>query len=112
MSWIAADGSDVVSGNYAGAQAALVAPPANLTAAADTAFVFASQVHHVWVQNNSSTVVGVEFDAPASAGSWQIPANGGAVLLDVPVTAVHLFSTAASPVNGTAAGNIVVKGWS
>ncbi len=96
---------------YSGASVALSAPPAALTASADTTFTFSSKVHHVEIQNNSSTAVGIEYDAAATAGSWQIPPNGGALLVDHPVTAVHLFSTAATNVNGTGGSNIVLKGW-
>jgi hypothetical protein len=113
MAYVGADGSEVVSGavdEYAGAQVALVAPPAGLTASVDTAFAFAQKVYHLWLQNNSAMPVGIEFVAAASAGSWQVPA-GGALLLDVPVGVVHLYSTAATAVNGTAAGNVVLKGW-
>jgi hypothetical protein len=89
---------------------ALSSPPANLTAGADTSLTFASEIHHLLIQNNGAVTVGVEFDATASAGSLQVAA-GQTLLLDLPLTVLHCYSASAPAVNGTAAGNLVVKGW-
>lgn len=116
MAFIGADGSELVSGALAlsaGPQVALSSPPATLTAGADTPVTFSSQAKHVWVQNNSATAVGVEFDGVSSAGSLQIPGGMNAFArFDVPCTVVHLFSSTATALNGTAGANIVLKGWS
>lgn len=100
----------LVVNSTTGAVVALSTPPAALTASTDTAFTFASQVKHVLIQNNSATATGVAFDTAATAGSFQLAPNQ-TLLLDVEVTAVHFWSTAATNVNGAAAANITLLGW-
>lgn len=84
--------------------------PTNTTAATDTAVPFAATVGHWLLQNNTSANVQFELDATASAGS-PILAPGATWTSDVPVSSIHLYTAANQNINGTAAGNIVVKGW-
>jgi len=94
----------------AGAEVALSAPPAALTANADTLLTFASAVHHLEVQNKSGVDIYVKTDAPASQGSRKVYANGGSFFSDLPCTTLHIYSTAATALNGTADSNIFVEG--
>src|SRR4051812_46346404 len=86
---------------------ALVTPPANLLASNDTIFTFASQVRVIQIQNRSATAVGIEWDAAATAGSYQID-PGQTQILPFSVTALHMYSVAATPVNGSTGLNIVL----
>jgi hypothetical protein len=109
--FISANGGQVVD-NFAGQIVPLAAgAPAALTASADTTFAFSQPVTHIYVQNKSAADVYVEFDAAATVGSAVVPANRGGLFFDIPCAAVHLFSTAATNVNGTADLNIVLRGW-
>ena len=83
---------------------------ASLTANSDNLYTFPTQVHHLLIENNTTTPLNVEFDAQATAGSLLIPAGSAPIGIDVAVTVVHLYSAAASPVNGTAGSNIVLRG--
>jgi len=94
----------------AGAEVALVTPPAALTAGADTLLTFASQVRHLRVQNKSATRIYIKRDAPASLGSEAVYENGGAYGDDIPCTVLHIYSTVATNVNGPTDNNIVVEG--
>jgi hypothetical protein len=85
--------------------------PAALTANVDTAFAFSQPVAHIYVQNKSATDAYIEWDAAAGVGSVLIQASGGGLFFDIPCSAVHLYSTAGTNVNGAADLNIVVKGW-
>ncbi len=102
------DGSP--SGAVAYRSVNLATAPTALTISTDTIYIFGYKVRHLLVQNNSGTAVGVGLDAIATAGSLQVAA-GATLALDVPVTSVHLFSAAATAVNGTSAANIVLMGW-
>lgn len=99
------------------AQAGVLAPsPTNgaaLVAATDYAFSWksAAQPRHVLVQNNTAAAINVDVDTAATAGSLVLAA-GATLVLDVQMSALHLYSAAAAPnVNGSASGNIVVRGW-
>jgi len=94
-----------------GATIALTTPQAALTASTDTSYTFASQAKHMLIQNKSATNVYIEFDATTTVGSLLVYPNGQLLFFDIPVTAMHLYSTAATNVNGTADNNIVLKGW-
>jgi hypothetical protein len=109
---IASDQSAILVNSYSGATVALTTPAAALTASSDTSFTWPSQVKHWIVQNNSATAVGIELDAAATAGSLQVAPNGGTIAMDIPVTVMHMYSTAATNVNGSTGANIVLKGWS
>lgn len=94
----------------AGAPVALSSPPATLTANASTLLTFASTVRHIEIQNNTTDTKGVEFDGTtATAGSYQVP-PGGTYSADVSTTQVALYGTLASALNGSSAGNVVVRG--
>ena len=99
------------AGLVAGSKVALSAPPATLTAGADTSLTFSSQVRHLYVQNKSSSDVTIEFDATSSAGSFIIPGSANTLVqFDLPCTVLHCFCAAAIAVNGTTGGNLVVEG--
>ena len=84
--------------------------PTATTAGSDTSWSFASQVRHIFIQNNTSAIVQFAFDAASSVGA-PILLPGATFTADLRVTAVHLFTVAIQQINGTAAGNIVVWGW-
>lgn len=88
----------------------LTSPPAQTNAGSDTPLTWAQPVRHLFVQNNTAAAVMVEQDAAASAGSTVV-ATGQLLVLDVPCAVLHLFTAAAQNINGTAAANIVVRGW-
>jgi hypothetical protein len=67
-------------------------------------------VNHVFLQNNTTANVQWELDATASAGS-PVLAPGQSIFLDVQVSTLHLYTAAIQSVNGTTAGNIVVRAW-
>jgi hypothetical protein len=71
----------------------------------DTSWSFASQVRHLFIQNNTSANVQFSLDATTSAGS-PIISPGSTFLADIRVTAVHLLTAAAKNINGTSANNI------
>ena len=109
---IASDQTPVPTNQYYGATVALVTPPTALTVSTDTTFTFASKVNHVLIQNKSNVDVNINWDSAASAGTAIIP--GGAnnlVVFHIPVTTVHLYSAAATNVNGSSGLNIVLQGW-
>lgn len=92
--------------------------PANATAAltANTDYQFTwgpavgQQVNHLLIQNNSTVPVNFELDNAVSAGS-PIVQPGQTIFLDIQTIVLHLLSTGTPNVNGTAAGNVVVRGW-
>lgn len=94
----------------ASAPVSLTAPAAALTASADTLFTFASQVKHLFLENKSAADAYYNLDVAASPGTYYLPA-GALRILDLPCTILHLYSTAATPVNGATAANIAVGGW-
>lgn len=85
-------------------------PPAQTSAALDTAITFSATVNHWVLQNNTTAVVNFDMDTQASAGSLVLAPNA-TFFSDIPMTALHLFTAAAQNINGTAAGNIVLRGW-
>lgn len=88
----------------------LSSPPTALTANVDTLFTFSQVVEHVFIQNNSSVNITVDFDTPATSGSIVIKA-GTYAYFDLRVTTVHILSSSATNVNGSSGSNIVLKGW-
>lgn len=90
--------------------AATTSPPSTTNASSDTSYTFAAQVRHWLLQNNTSANVQFELDTTATAGSIVL-APGATWLSDIPVTVLHLYTAAAQNINGSSAGNIVLKGW-
>jgi len=67
-------------------------------------------VNYVTIINATGADVHYDFDVAASLGSMVLP-NGQAILqLPKKVTVVHFYTAAAQNVNGTASGNLVLKG--
>lgn len=97
---------DSTSGN----KVSMTLQAAALTSNTDFTVTFSLQVNHVWVQNNSSTLLNIEIDDVANAGTLNIAANTFADF-DCPCSVLHLYSAATTTVNGTGAANIVVRGW-
>jgi hypothetical protein len=84
------------------------APTATL-AATDTSFAFAQRVRSVLIQNNTAAPLYANFDKAASQGTLAIAA-GQTLILDWSCTVLHLWTTAITNVNGSAAGAIFVAG--
>jgi hypothetical protein len=88
--------------------------PAALTANTDASFKWGAagttQVNHILLQNNTTINILWDLDVATSAGS-PILAPGQSVFLDVQTTALHIQANGTPNVNGTSAGNIVVRGW-
>ena len=98
-------------GGTSGTPVALSSPPAATNANSATALTFASAINHLNLQNNSAGVLYVDWTGgTASLGNWQIPASGGGMLKDVHLTAISVYTVAATNVNGTTGANIVVSG--
>lgn len=76
---------------------------------ADTAFPFVQRVNSVLIQNNAAAPLYVNLDAAASLGTLAI-ASGQTLIIDWPVKTLHLYTAAATNVNGNAAGAIFVAG--
>ena len=79
---------------------------------ANTAYsaTFASQVNHVLLSNNTTANLNYEFENAATAGS-DVLAPGQKLLMDVQCITVSLLTATIENVNGSAAANIVVRGW-
>lgn len=97
------------------AQQGPVTPSSNnathTTAATDYSFAWtAATVNHVMLQNNTGVSINFDVDQTATAGS-PVLATGQTIFLDVVMAALHLWTAAQQNVNGTAAGNIVIRGW-
>lgn len=88
---------------------ALTSPPSTTNAGSDTVLTFSSQVNRIIIQNNTSANANFDFDQSASAGSFLV-VPGGMIVYPKKCTAFHLFTAAAQNINGTSAGNIVVRG--
>jgi hypothetical protein len=88
---------------------ALTTPAAQTTAATDTPYTFGSQVNTVIIQNNTAANLNFAFDVAATAGSLLLT-PGQYYEKPKKVTVVHLLTTLATNVNGTAANNIVLLG--
>jgi Flp pilus assembly protein TadG len=100
----------VVNSAKAGAVAAAAAQPSATTANTDTSWSFSQQVNHIAIQNNSSSNVYFELDATATNGSFLLyPGQGYSQ--DVMCTTIHLLATSVININGSTAGNIVIRGW-
>jgi len=95
----------------ASAVVALTSPPANLTAAGNTALTFGSAVTVVTVENNSGEDKTVAFPSPATAGSRKV-LDGEIREFTIPAgtTSMGIYGASASPLNGSAAGNVIVEG--
>lgn len=106
------NGDEVVRGadQYTTA-VALDTPPANLTAGANTALTFASTVYVVTVENNSGEDKNAEVPSPATAGSGKVlDGEIREFAIAAGTTTVGIYGASASPLNGSAAGNVIVKG--
>lgn len=90
--------------------AASSANAAALTGSTDYSFAWTSAVNHVMLQNNTGSNLNWDLDVAATAGS-PLLATGQTVFLDVRTTILHLFAAGTPNVNGSAASNIVVRGW-
>jgi hypothetical protein len=97
-----------------GAIAPYASNPAAFTANTDLTFAWGTsgttQVNHVLIQNNSPIPTSFDFDEVTTLGSLSV-AVGQTLLLDVSCTALHMQQNGTSPINGTAASNVVVKAW-
>ena len=99
-----------------GAVAPLAANAAATSGASDYVFGWQNSnsvqvsVNHVYIENNTNANVQWELDAATSNGS-PILKPGDSKQFDIRVTNLHLLTGAAQNVNGSAAGNIVVRGW-
>ena len=87
----------------------LTSPAAATTANTDTSYTFSAQVTRVTIQNNSTVVVKVAFDAAATAGSLTLQ-PGATLSITKRITVVHFLTVPAVNVNGSTAGNIVLLG--
>lgn len=89
-----------------------VTAPAALAQAADTAIDFEETVANIFVQNNAETPVGFQLDGNAATAGSPLLTKGQTLLLPVNLKTLHCYTVAAAtPINGTAAGNLVVMGW-
>jgi hypothetical protein len=84
------------------------APTATL-AGTDTLFPFAQRVRSVLIQNNTAAPLYANLDKAASPGTLAVAA-GQTLILDWSCTVLHLWTTAITNVNGSAAGAIFVAG--
>ena len=84
---------------------------ATSTANADTAVAFSTRVNHVMVQNNTANDIYIDFDIAATQGSICVPKGQSSWFSDNQCSTLHIYTTVASSVNGTASGGIVVRGW-
>jgi hypothetical protein len=100
----------VVISAVAGYVAAAAAQPSATVANTDTSWSFSVKVNHLLIQNNTTANVQFDFDTATSLGS-PLLYPGQMLLLDVKVTAVHLLTAAIQNINGSTAGNIVIRGW-
>lgn len=90
---------------------ALTGPPANLTAGANTALTFASTVYVVTVENNSGEDKNVAIPSPATAGSGKVlDGEIREFSIAAGTTTLGVYGASASPLNGSAAGNVIVTG--
>ena len=88
---------------------ALTSPAAQTNAGSDTLYTFSSQVNTVILQNNTGANLNYAFDVAATVGSLLLP-TGQTLIYSKKVTVVHLFTAAATNVNGSSASNIVLLG--
>lgn len=109
-----AAGNKYQSSALAGALAFPSNVPTSTGVNSDVAVKFGSAgnliANHVMIANNTAINVVYELDANTSGGS-DILAPGQKIFLDIQCAAVHLQAASAQNINGSAAGNIVVRGW-
>lgn len=88
--------------------------PATTGIATDVSFKWGAggttQVNHIMLQNNTAASINWDLDTATNAGS-PVLAAGQTLFLDVQTTALHLQAAASQNINGSSAGNIVVRGW-
>lgn len=65
---------------------------------------------HVLIQNNTSFAISIAFDVAVSYGSFTM-ASGSTYRDDRVIRRIFLLCTAAVPVGGSAANNVVVEVW-
>jgi hypothetical protein len=96
-----------------GSPVALASPPAATNAGSATHLVFAADINHLYLINQSNVAVGVEWDGrTADAGSYQLGV-GLPLTLDVHIpaaTGISLYTASAVNINGATGSNLVVKG--
>lgn len=104
----------VVNSAATGYVAAYGSNPSALTASTDASFTWGAsgntQVNHIMLQNNATINVLFDLDVATSAGS-PICAPGQTMFFDVKTTTLHLQANGTPNLNGTSAGNIVVRAW-
>lgn len=101
----------VTAGSAYTTSVALDTPPATLTAGANTALTFASTVYVVTVENNSGEDKNVAFPSPATAGSGKVlDGEVREFTIAAGTTSMGIYGASASPLNGSAAGNVIVEG--
>jgi hypothetical protein len=88
---------------------ALSSPPAQTNAGTETVLTFSQQVNNVIIYNGTSATINYALDEAVTAGSLVL-APGYQLDKAKQVTTVHLLTASAQNVNGSSAGNIVVKG--
>lgn len=89
---------------------ALVNPPAQTNAGANTVLTFAQEVNHLYVQNNTAANVFYAIDTPASPGSLVLVPGALLAYYKEATQTINLYTAAAQNINGVAGGNIVVMG--
>jgi len=98
--------ADIEASGYVSASGT---PPSTTNAGSDTTYTFSSQVNRIIIQNNTSANVNFDFDQAASAGSF-LCLPGTMIIYPKKCTAFHLYTAAAQNINGSTAGNVVVRG--
>ena len=88
---------------------ALSSPPAQTNAGTETVLTFSQQVNNVSIYNGTSSNINYAFNETVTAGSLVL-APGYQLDKSKQVTTVHLLTASAQNINGSSAGNIVVKG--
>lgn len=84
---------------------------ANTTGGADYTYSWqVATVNHIMLQNNTGAALQFEIDKATSNGS-PILATGQTIFLDIKTATLHLLTAANENVDGTVAGNIVVRAW-
>jgi hypothetical protein len=88
---------------------ALSNPPAQTNAGSETILTFSQQVNNISIYNGTSANLNYAFDETVTAGSLVLT-PGYQLDKGKQVTSVHLLTASAKNINGSSAGNIVVKG--
>lgn len=95
-----------------GKPVALTGGDAIQLAGGDNALPFVSHVGHLFLQNNATAAINIEFDKGATAGSIVVAASGGVFKEDVEVDTLHIYVATGTPlVNASTAADIVIKAW-